>query len=121
MAKNEGIVRLLRELVEQIEVLSEDMDFPTAKVQPHDVGDDMYDLALAGKKAKKLLAMHDRDISFDTECEAALVRVADYKVTLEQRDYSKMTDDDQVGLECLDELSALLNRALKRLRQHRTT
>ena len=119
MAKNEGIVRLLRELVEQIETLSEDMNFPAAKVQPHDVGDDMYDLALAGKKAKKLLAMHDRDISFDTECEAALIRAEDYKVTVQQQDYSFTAG--QLGLECINELSALLNRALKRLRQHRNT
>ena len=119
MAKNEGIVRLLRELVEQIETLSEDLEFPTTKVQPHDVGDDMYDLALAGKKAKKLLAMHDRDISFDTECEAALTRAEDYKVTMQQQDFSFTAG--QLGLECIDELSVLLNRALKRLRQHRTT
>lgn len=113
MAKNEGIVRLLRELVEQIEVLSEDADFPGAKIQPHDVGDDMYDLALAGKKAKKLLAMHDRELSFDTQCEAALIRAADYKITLEQ---PTMTAN-QVGVDCIDELSALLSKALSRLRQ----
>ena len=79
---NDGIVRLVRELVEQLERYHENVLEPVAEKQPHDIGDDRYEIAMSCRKAKKLLAIHDREVNFEEECSDIFKALEEYKIKI---------------------------------------
>ena len=68
LRNNDGLIRLVKELLEQIDGYRKEVIEPSLKKQPYDVGDDLYDIYTTCRKAKKLLALHDREVDFEAEC-----------------------------------------------------
>ena len=116
---NDGIVRLVRELVEQLESYYENVMEPMAEHQPHNIGDDRYEIAMSCRKAKKLLAIHDREVDFEDECDKAFKSLARYKMKMyldrgHSNKLSKGVTEEELSelLQITSNLTNLLRKAL---------
>jgi len=116
---NDGIVRLVRELVEQLESYHENVLEPVAEKQPHNIGDDSYEIAVSCRKAKKLLAIHDWEVDFEEECNKAFKSLERYKVKMYldkgySNKLSKGVTEEELSelLQITSNLTNLLRKAL---------
>ena len=83
LQNNDGLIRLVRELLEQIDGYQKEVIEPSLKNQPYNVGDDLYDIYVTCRKAKKLLALHDREVTFEEDCEKAFKDLERQKFKIE--------------------------------------
>ena len=114
---NEGIVRLVRELVDQLEAYQEDVLEVEAEKQPHDIGDDRYEIAVTCRKAKKLLAIHDREDTFEKECADAFKEIKEQRSKLGLNPLSKNKALRNVTVEDLSELMNVTDNLANLLRK----
>lgn len=116
---NEGIIRLVEELVEQLESYQENVLDPSAEKQPHYIGDDHFDIALSCRKAKKLLAMHAREENFENECEEAFKEIVRQRNKLglglmQKGEFSRNVTSEELSevMALVDKLGNLLRKAI---------
>ena len=114
---NEGMIRLVRELVEQLEAFQENVLEPKAHKQPHNIGDDKYDIAVSCRKAKKLLAIHDREDNFEKECAAAFKEIKNQRNKLGLNPLSKGELSKNVTVKELSELMNVTDNLANLLRK----
>ena len=119
LQNNDGLIRLVRELLEQLDGYQKEIIEPSLKNQPHDLGDDAYDIYLTCRKAKKLLALHDREVDFEAKCNKAFkdLERQRFKIGLDRLHPNKLlrsVSDDELSelVSVVDNLANLLRKAL---------
>ena len=114
---NEGIIRLVEELVEQLESYQENVLEPLAEQQPHDIGDDHFDIVLSCRKAKKLLAIHTREENFEQECEKAFKEIVRQRNKLRLKPLGEDEISRDITFEELSEVMELADKLGNLLRK----
>lgn len=116
---NEGIIRLVEELVEQLESYQENVLDHSTKKQAHYIGDDHFDIALSCRKAKKLLAIHAREETFEKECDNAFKEIVRQRNKLGlgitgYNTFSRNVTSEELSevMELVDNLGNLLRKAI---------